>query len=47
LREPNLAQASLAELFAWCIARHAGADATPGWSPELSTLECTFAVDSL
>ena len=27
---PDLAQASLAELFAWCIARHDGAHATPG-----------------
>jgi len=32
LREPNLAQASLAELFAWCIASPASAGPTPGLS---------------
>jgi len=32
LREPDLAQASLAELFAWCIASPASAGPTPGLS---------------
>jgi len=47
LPEPDLAQASLAELFAWCIERHDGTGATQGSGPSLSTMGCNFAVDSL
>jgi len=34
LPDPDPARASLAELFAWCIARHDGVGATPGSPPE-------------
>jgi hypothetical protein len=50
LPEPDLAQASLAELFAWCMARHDAAGAAPGATTDSiidSTNECNFAVDSL